>query len=399
MNTKRHLHFMAFSLTSLVFANFSIRFNIGVSKISHSSHALLMENFDEIAAYERLEDIRGNQYLQYEKISQQNAFSIQLENVYVEEDRTTQPWASRTITTYLTPYEISSDAKSVQLTDATLLTGSDTDSVQTNNFTEDGLKVIAADGLSFSTDSMTKYTQGDLSDDYKPISVFIMSTESYEQLKIWRDELLDTIQLSGNNLKAQKHYQSLDCSMKVSYDFEPLHVFASIGAHYPLAIDERETIPLISYTPSGSLDASFGALFNYKYGRFGGALGLTQITGQYVFNKYQRLTAVDTDELWEEYSSSDLFDNDDVLDLGYVDYINSYSEGKDIITLPGINESSFYTELRAETLPMIQNGLSIYTTYRIAFNRESQDSDLHKLHLQQGSFSLGASFSFLDEEL
>jgi hypothetical protein len=247
------------------------------------------------------------------------------------------------------------------------------------------LVVTASNGLVFSNASLPKYTSLDnglTNNSYNPHynTAYIVSTGAFTKLENLRNELLKSVESKSNHLHAQKHYQSVDTGISTSYDFGKIHMFMNLNARYPVDFIPRESIDIISFTPGLSLDSSLGAMINYGRGHIGASFGVSQIKGTFTLKKYKRLTT----------------DNAD-LELNYVDYTNSYSLGNDTVTISSIDDLFYYGELRAETLPLQNKGLTIYGSYKLGFGRENEDITLEKLDLKQDIVTIGLSFAFMDK--
>lgn len=388
MNKHWYLSLMAFALHCSSSANFSIRFNLGLTSTGHQTKASLVETFDEIKAYETLDNFRGNDttdesYLT--KVSNKYAYVVRMQQIFVEEDKAGKPWENTTKTNYLTSMVVDSANTYVKLTDPTLLTGTDGNSTTTNFDNSLANTIVADNGLVFNLGSLTKYTTttNTLDANWYKQYAYIVSTDSFTQMTNLKDEMLLAVETDTNHLNSQKYYNTLDGGIMLTYDFGMLNMFSCLTFHYPLDINPRTTLPLVLFSPSPSLEASLGTMIEYGKGKFGGAFGATQIRGDFLLTKYQRLT-----------------DDSNALSLQYVDYTNSYTNGNDSISIERIHDLFFYAEIRAETTPTHLGGTIIYGTYKVGFGADkSEDADLSKLDLAQDSIAVGVSFSFIDVKI
>lgn len=370
-------HLVALGLCCFSTAKFSVRVNLGMTTVGHQTKALLMQNFDELAAFQTLENFRGTNFDDYVKVSTKHAYPAPLGLIFVQEDNASQPWSGTTEKVYLTPITVSADDSNITFTDETLLTGTDsTSGDQTDDFSgSSGLTIIVQNGMKFESTSLTPYTTSATSSGYFDLQAYVVSESNFKKIKQLRDDLLETSQLKANHLYAQKHYNTLDAGINLSYDFDSISLVTIVTGRYPMDLSPRETIPLISFVPGGTIDASFGAMIGYGKGQIGAMVGMTKINGSFHLSKYLRAD-----------SSS----------LQYIDYNNSYNNGQDSVILENVSDKAFYVELRAEGMPSHEGGTTFYGSYKVGFGRAADEDGLANIDLRQDSLAIGGSLLLLN---
>lgn len=396
MKKRWNLGLWVFALAAQAHATLSLRVNLGISSVGHETRAFLLENFDEIKAYEALENFRGTITDDYAKISQQHALQATLLQFYIEEDKTGKAWENTTKTISLSSAIIDDTIGGygtvIRLTDPTLFTGTDstpgdlTDDISAyynSSADPDEIGMNISNGLTASLDDHTKYTNiNNDASGASAISAYAITSSNFAQIANLKDEMVPTVSNKNNFLSCQKQYNTLDAGLQLSYDFGKMTMFTQAVLHYPLSFVSRETIPLIIFSPASSFDGLLGAMINYNVGRFGAAFGISQVRGDFLMKKYERSTSGDSN-----------------LNLQYVDYTNSYNENKDLITLKGVSDSFFFGEIRAETKATSDKNFIIYGSYKVGFGREDTNEELAKVDLKQDSILIGVSYTLHSAEI
>lgn len=396
----------------------SVQLHFGLTENSHQTEADIINNFDEFRAFELVEDYRKQ--TPYEDTVEGSFNELDYSGtekygyeIFIEGDRTGQAWAESTSNVYLLNYELDISNREVNITDQ-ILSGTDLTQVNTpasgtdltdnftytyfnpvagdnspiNRYKGESIKITATDGLQFTaptTDgepapiytTMSIYNRPHQAYSSPPDSYVIMSTDNFNNMMAFREELEQTVDSrSGSSLYGQEKFITLDAGLNLSYDVGNMVLQVSAGAHYPLPTADRRSIDIIAYNPTSYLDASFGVLLKYGAGKIGGAIGMSQIRGDFVLQPIKYIDSIGT-----PYS------------VDYINHASSYTLGDSTRTIGDINEAVYFAEIRAEGSPITDDGISIYGKYRLGFASDDSTA-LQKLKVSRDSISVGATLTF-----
>lgn len=425
---------LGYSFTATQAMGLSVQVHFGVTENSHQTEADILNRFDEFRAFELVEDYRKKS--PYEDTVEgtfdaydnggTEKFGFEL---FVEGDKTGQPWANSTSNVHLLNYELDTVNDTITIQDE-ILTGTDAtineppiSTDYTDNFVQEreypvgappnpnpsldpyaiysfagkSLTITAIDGLDFQVPTVNEeplpvYTTESIYRDvlsenlYLPNTYIIMSTDNFDKMMQLHTDLTQTIDSrSGSSLYGQEKFMTLDAGLNLSYDVGNMVLQVSAGAHYPLPTADRRSIDIIAYNPTSYLDASFGVLLKYGAGKIGGSIGMSQVRGDYLLRPIKYVDSSGNPQ-----------------NVDYIDYRSSYTlqplesalAGEDgTRSISSINEAIYFAEIRAEGSPITENGLSIFGKYRLGLTSDDS-ATLQKLKVSRNSISIGATLTF-----
>ena len=398
------------SSLSLTHAEFNIAMSLGISELSQETKAEIINKFNEVAAYELVDEYRKNTPYQDTVEGTLDATTNRgterrIQDIFVKGSKTGKSWETTTDNVHLLPYTLSANGQQITI-DAPILTGTDSNGgTAADNFnvaysnrentiadTDDNLYLtitaLTAGGISFQVptgegdSSVDVYTtpkivdkRQDYSDQGRRPPAVIMSTANFDQMMQFRKDLAQTINSnSADSIFGQETYLTLDGGVNFSYSMDKMAMEASILIRHPLPFGERESVELISYAPETTFDASLGLLLKYESGRFGASVGVSQIKGNLVLSPIQ------------------ITDNNGATqNAKYIDHDNSYTRGDTARSITGMSELMYFAEIKAEGSPVDDSGISVYGKYRVGFSSDDT-SNLEKIKMTQDGVSIGVIF-------
>lgn len=367
-------------LPLLSHAQFSVRMNLGLSNIGHETRAQIIQDLDEIIAYEALDNFRRGDTT----IAADYVFATTLEQIFVLGSNAGTAWEHKTQDVYLAPVVVDpndSNSRTLKVTTDTFVTGSDTNGA-TTNFAVSTLRITISDGLTFSPSGLSTYTNAH--SDNKDVNAYIIKDTHYTLIERFRDEIAPTIDKTSKFLTGQHHYNSLDLGINLIYDFGALSLTAIVMGHHPMETANRTTVTdLIDYQPDMTFDASLGTMIKLYQSRIGALVGWSRITGHLELSKYRKNV---TNGL-----------TTGLTDISYIDYTNSYNLGLDSVTYNALTENIYFGEVRVEGIPLTQRGITFYGAYRVSVGLDDEDqTQFKKVDVEQTTVSVGLNFALYD---
>ena len=220
----------------------------------------------------------------------------------------------------------------------------------------------------------------------------IMSTSEYEAMENLKNTLEQEQNTAGYNaLYGEEHFDYLDLGMDAVYGYGDVSIFLSANAHYPLPLTSRSTTELIRFNPGATVDASFGALISYGQGKIGLSAGVAQVRGDYSLSPLQKSYS-EFPKTAGAGTNTDGNSTSITLPAEYIDHNQSYTSGEVEKSIKDINEPLYFAEIKAESAPLYDGGMSVYGKFRVALSEDNSDV-LKRLKITQDTVTVGASFN------